>query len=160
MATTAETRTPAHLWIVGILALCWNAFGCYQYLMVNLKNQAFMAQIPADQIAYMNSLPGWLTAFWAIGVWGGLVGAILLLMRNRYAVWAFGLSFVGAVVGIGYQLFIAKMPASMKAGAGGFIPWVIIIIAAGHAAAALYHHFVLRDRVLVRMLPRGRIDPA
>lgn len=39
------------------------------------------------------------------------------------------------------------------------IGWAIVIIAAGHAAAALYHHFVLRDRVLVRMLPRGRVDP-
>ncbi|MDB5691005.1 MAG: cytochrome [Alphaproteobacteria bacterium] len=40
------------------------------------------------------------------------------------------------------------------------VGWAIIVIAAGHAAAALYHHFVLRDRVLVRMLPRGRVDPA
>jgi cytochrome b561 len=31
--------------------------------------------------------------------------------------------------------------------------WGIIILAAGHAAAALYHHYVLRDRVLSRMLP-------
>ncbi|MFC5547595.1 cytochrome b [Massilia aerilata] len=31
--------------------------------------------------------------------------------------------------------------------------WAIIILAAGHAAAALYHHYVLRDRVLSRMLP-------
>jgi cytochrome b561 len=40
------------------------------------------------------------------------------------------------------------------------IGWVIVILAAGHAAAALYHHFVRRDRVLERMLPRGRIDAA
>jgi len=40
------------------------------------------------------------------------------------------------------------------------IGWAIILLAAGHAAAALYHHFVLRDRVLVRMLPRGRMDAA
>lgn len=32
--------------------------------------------------------------------------------------------------------------------------WAIIIIACGHAAAALYHHYVLHDRVLMRMLPR------
>jgi cytochrome b561 len=38
--------------------------------------------------------------------------------------------------------------------------WAIVIIAAGHGGAALYHHFVLRDRVLVRMLPRGRLDAA
>jgi cytochrome b561 len=34
--------------------------------------------------------------------------------------------------------------------------WAIIILAAGHAAAALYHHYVLRDRVLSRMLPAVR----
>jgi cytochrome b561 len=37
----------------------------------------------------------------------------------------------------------------------GWVGWAIVIVALGHAAAALYHHFVLRDRVLVRMLPRG-----
>ena len=36
--------------------------------------------------------------------------------------------------------------------------WAIIILAAGHAAAALYHHYVLRDRVLSRMLPAVRED--
>jgi cytochrome b561 len=34
-----------------------------------------------------------------------------------------------------------------------FIGWTIIVIAAVHAAAALFHHFVLRDDVLKRMLP-------
>jgi cytochrome b561 len=35
--------------------------------------------------------------------------------------------------------------------------WAIIILAAGHAAAALYHHYVLHDRVLSRMLPLVRL---
>jgi cytochrome b561 len=30
----------------------------------------------------------------------------------------------------------------------------LIVLAALHAAAALVHHWVLRDRTLVRMLPR------
>ena len=34
--------------------------------------------------------------------------------------------------------------------------WAIVLLAAGHATAALYHHFVLRDRVLLRMLPPAR----
>src|SRR4051812_19134544 len=37
----------------------------------------------------------------------------------------------------------------------GWVGWAIVIVALGHGAAALYHHFVLRDSVLVRMLPRG-----
>lgn len=31
--------------------------------------------------------------------------------------------------------------------------WAIVLIAFGHALAALYHHYVLRDKVLGRMLP-------
>jgi cytochrome b561 len=36
-----------------------------------------------------------------------------------------------------------------------WIGWAIVIIALLHAAAALYHHYVLKDRVLKRMLPSG-----
>jgi cytochrome b561 len=35
-----------------------------------------------------------------------------------------------------------------------YIGWAIVIIAFGHALAALYHHYVLKDRVLKRMLPK------
>ena len=34
--------------------------------------------------------------------------------------------------------------------------WAIVIIAFGHALAALYHHYALKDRVLKRMLPLAR----
>jgi hypothetical protein len=130
MATTAHGRAPAHLWIVGILALLWNGYACFEYLMTMTANEEFMSKVPADQIAYMNSLPSWLTAFWAIGVWGGLAGALLLLMRSRYSVWAFALSLIGAVVGLGYQMFATARPASMTGGAMAIVPWVIILVAA------------------------------
>jgi cytochrome b561 len=38
----------------------------------------------------------------------------------------------------------------------GKVGWAIIILALGHAMAALYHHYGLRDRVLGRMLPLAR----
>ncbi len=34
--------------------------------------------------------------------------------------------------------------------------WLLMLVAAGHALAALYHHFVTRDDVLRRMLPGRR----
>lgn len=37
-----------------------------------------------------------------------------------------------------------------------WIGWTIVIIALLHALAALYHHHVLKDRVLRRMLPAAR----
>ena len=36
------------------------------------------------------------------------------------------------------------------------VGWAIIILAFGHALAALYHHYFLKDRVLGRMLPLAR----
>ena len=36
----------------------------------------------------------------------------------------------------------------------GKVGWAIIIIATGHALAALYHHYKLHDRLLLRMAPR------
>lgn len=37
-----------------------------------------------------------------------------------------------------------------------YVGWAIIILAFGHALAALYHHYMLKDRVLGRMLPLAR----
>ena len=130
MATTAEGRTPVHLWIVGFLAQLWKAFGCYDYLMTETENAAYLANYTAEQLAYFEALPAWLVAPWALGVWGGLIGSILLLMRSRYAVWAFGLSFIGCVIVMGYQMFATTMPASMTEGMMGIMPWVIMVIAA------------------------------
>jgi len=135
MATTVETRTPAHLWVVGVLSLLWNFFGCLDYTMTNLKNAAWLAKMSPDQLAYMNSLPGWLTAFWAIGVWGGLIGSILLLMRNRYAVWAFGLSYPRTGAGL-LACYAAGVPFFWNTLAGD-----------GIYAALLFGGFALAERV-------------
>jgi hypothetical protein len=129
MQQAVSARAPAHLWAVGILALLWNGYACFDYLMTNLHNQDYLAQMPADQMAYWQGLPSWLTAFWALGVWGGLLGAVMLLVRSRYAVHAFALSLLGVVVNFGYMLAATEMPSSMKSGAMELVPWVIFIVA-------------------------------
>jgi len=135
MATNAERRTPVHLWIVGILALLWNGIGCYDYLMTRMRNTDYFESMmpgtdPNAILAYIDSFPVWAQAGWALGVWGGLVGALLLLVRSRYAVWAFALSLIGAILGLGYQIANPGGPAEMHEGMGGFIPYIIIAIAA------------------------------
>ncbi len=130
MATRAGRATPVHLWIVGLLALLWNAFGCYDYLMTETGNAAYLANYAPDQLAYFNSLPGWLVAPWALGVWGGLIGAVLLLMRSRYAVWTFALSLLGCIAVVAYEMVATTMPASMTEGMMGIMPWIIILVAA------------------------------
>ncbi|MCW1381526.1 hypothetical protein OLX02_01695 [Novosphingobium sp. KCTC 2891] len=106
----ADNRfAPAHLWVVGTISLLWNAFGCLDYLQTQLG----MVQMPPEVAAYVAGLPGWLTGFWALGVWGSLVGSILLLLRSRHAVTAFALSLLGLAVSQGTQM-LTHRPAEMS----------------------------------------------
>lgn len=134
MATSAPGRTPAHLWIVGVLSLLWNGFGCYDYLMTRTKGAAYIdSMMHTDQgaaiMAYINSFPIWVSAAWGLGVWGGLAGSILLLMRSRHAVAAFAVSMIGAIVGLGWQLLNPSGIAEMSETVNRVMPYVIILVA-------------------------------
>jgi hypothetical protein len=61
-----------------------------------------MAQFTAEQQAWLDSYPMWMDAVWAIGVWGGVLGAILLLLRMKWAVWAFVASVIALAVTVVY----------------------------------------------------------
>jgi hypothetical protein len=133
MQDTVSARTPAHLWIVGALSLVWGCFGAYDYLMTRMRNTDYIASAmpgtdPNAALAWVDSMPLYAQVGWGLGVWLGLLGAVLLLMRSRWAVWSFGVSLVGAVLSLGYQIALAPpMPgpesALMKA-----MPYVIIAI--------------------------------
>ena len=109
--TTLAVRTPWHLWAVGFISLAWNAFGANDYLQTQLGNLDYLETMMAgmgvsaeDALAYFNVFPGWVHAFWAMGVWGSVLGSVLLLLRLRYAVWAFALSLLGLAGTAFYQL--------------------------------------------------------
>jgi hypothetical protein len=81
-ATSASSpKAPRHLLIVGVLALLWNAIGAFDYVMTETRNSSYMNSFTADQLAYFNNFPKSAIATWAFGVWGGVVGALLLLFR-------------------------------------------------------------------------------
>ena len=128
MQEAVQARTPAHVWIVGVLATLWNAFGAFDYVMTQTDNEAYLSQFTAEERAFFDSFPAWMEAFWALGVWGALIGSLLLLMRSRYAVHAFGISLVGIVVGMGYQYLAMEAPESMMSGAIAFVPWIILVV--------------------------------
>lgn len=115
MATAAQEKTPGHLWAVGVISLLWNSFGCYDYTMTKLDPTAYFKDmgLSAEALAYMDSLPAWLSGFWALGVWGSLAGSVLLLLRSRHAVTAFALSLLGLAVSQIYQ-WTTLMPAEMR----------------------------------------------
>jgi hypothetical protein len=95
---TLTTRTPWHLWVIGILALLWSAMGALDYVMTQTKNETYTSGFTPEQLAFFYGFPAWVVAAWAIGVWGGVIGALLLLFRRRLAVWVFLASLLAVVV--------------------------------------------------------------
>lgn len=151
MATASERRTPAHLWIVGGLALLWNAFGCYDYVMTKTRNMDYLSQMPGvsaeEMLAYVDAFPMHAQIGWGLGVWGGLLGSVLLLMRSRYAVHAFALSLLGIILSIGWSLTLGPPPpAGTDEGVFAVFPYVIIIV----GAALLYYAWRQREKAVLR----------
>ena len=107
----ASTRTPVHLWVVGVLSALWNAIGASDYTLSQLRPEFFVSQMTSEQIAWLDAAPAIAHASWAFGVWGAFLGSLLLLARSRFAVWSFALSLAGLAVNTIYQ-FRNPMPGS------------------------------------------------
>ena len=134
MQEAVSARTPAHLWIVGILSLLWNAFGCYDYVMTRMRDTDYLAKMmptvdPHAMLTWVDNFPIWAQFGWGLGVWGGLLGSVLLLLRSRWATWLFGLSLLGALLGLGYQIAMAPPLAGAEGPMFEIMPYVIIAIA-------------------------------
>ncbi|HEY7005791.1 MAG TPA: hypothetical protein VH392_04835 [Sphingomicrobium sp.] len=135
MQQAVSARTPVHLWIVGILSLLWNCFGAYDYTMTRTRNMEYLKNAmpgvdPNVALNWVESMPLYAQVGWGLGVWGALLGSILLLMRSRWAVWSFGISLLGAILSLGYQLLLAPpMPGASESPMMKVIPIVVIVIA-------------------------------
>ncbi|WP_324750256.1 hypothetical protein SH591_01755 [Sphingomonas sp. LY54] len=109
--------TPVHLWVVAGVTTLWNAFGALDYTMTQTRSAAWMAQLSPAQIAWLDAAPAWAVASWACGVWGALIGSLLLLARSRHAVIAFAVSLAGLAVNTLFQA-TSPMPGSHMDGGG------------------------------------------
>ena len=148
-ATEQEAiRTPIHLWVVGVVAVLWNAIGVVDYVMMRTHNMHYLeAAMPTGDaratLAYMDAMPLLASCGWALGVWGAIAGSLLLLARSRYAVIAYAVSLVGAVVSFAFQFTGPPRPASMSS---PVLPIIITVIA---MALLLYARW-MRSRGVLR----------
>lgn len=133
MTDTTRAAVPWHLWAVGVLSLLWNGFGAWDFVMSLTQRETYWraSGMTDAMIAYYNAMPTWMYAPWVLGVWGAVTGSILLLLRSRFAVHAFALSLLGAVVSLLYGAVIDKAPAPPpELAMMAWMPYVITLIAA------------------------------
>ncbi|HEY1223676.1 MAG TPA: hypothetical protein VGE54_00495 [Brevundimonas sp.] len=130
--TDMTVKTPWHIWVVGVVSLLWNGFGAYDFIMTTTQGEKYFRASGFDQamIDYFNAMPTWMYGPWVLGVWGAVIGSVLLLMRNKLAFPAFALSLLGAVGSLIYGLMnpMPELPEAMAM--MKYMPWVIVVIAA------------------------------
>ena len=83
-------------WIIGIVALIWNLMGVMNFFMQ--MNADVVASMPESHRAIVEGRPAWATGGFALAVFGGAVGCILLLLRKSAANYLFIASLIGVIV--------------------------------------------------------------
>jgi hypothetical protein len=95
---TAIPGRPWHLWLIGIIGGLWSSMGVVSFMLTQMKVEAVMSRFPPEQREYFESFPLWAVAFWGIGVFGGVIGCLLLLLKKRLAFPVLLASLIGAIV--------------------------------------------------------------
>lgn len=126
--TRGGSKTPWHLWLVGVLSIPWNAFGCVDYTMTALQGAVWLRNMGMTdaQIAAFEAMPAWMTGVWAIGVWGALLGTVLLLLRKKLAYPVFVVSLAAYVLSLIYTYGLSDTAETMPEGT--WIMQVVILI--------------------------------
>ena len=126
--TTAAPKRPLGFWIIGLFALVWNLIGVAMwYLQVNMSAEQLAAMTDAQRQVY-EATPGWLNIAFAVAVFAGVLGALGLLLKKRWAAPMFLLSLIGLLVQVigGYVV----TPAWAAYGPVGLVmPAVLLTIA-------------------------------
>lgn len=95
-------------WLVAILALIWFAMGCANFIF-QMQPGAIENYPPAEQ-ALVADRPQWATFSFAISVFGGLAGAISLLLRRVIAEKFMLASLLGTMIATAYPLTLGINP--------------------------------------------------
>lgn len=130
MSDDISLKPPTWFWIVAALALVWNLLGVFAYLGQVFATPEMLDAMTADQRALMENTPAWATGAFAIAVWGGALGCILLLLRKELSKIVFVISLIGILVQMYYNVFMSN---SMEVyGPGGLVmPIIVLLVGVG-----------------------------
>lgn len=143
-------KPPKHLWLIGVAALLWNAGGAFDYVMMKTSNAAYQAQLSPAQRAFYEDYPFWVNVAWALGVWGAVAGAILLLLRSRFAVHAFAVSLAGMAGNVVWGSFVSPTPMTEVMGEAGLFPVLFSIAIALVAIGFLVYAMRMAQKGFLR----------
>ncbi len=105
MSENVQNVVPRSFWVISGVALVWNLVGVLAFVTHMTMAEEALSELPEAQRMFYDSLPAWADGAFAVAVFGGALGSLLLLLRKSLAVAAFVASLAGLLVQL-YHLFI------------------------------------------------------
>tara|TARA_R110000787_G_scaffold32138_4_gene84920 strand:+ start:131 stop:565 length:435 start_codon:yes stop_codon:yes gene_type:complete len=127
--TTFSRKPNVLFWVISILAFLWNIMGVLNYLAQAFMTPESLALLSKEEQVMFPEVPAYVTAAFAIAVFGGVLGSLLLLMRKKLSKILFVISFLGIAVQMTYGFMTAENYDSYGPG-GIYMPIFIIVLGA------------------------------
>ena len=125
MANRDYSPRPVAGWYMAaaLASVIFMLVGCAGYLMTVMSDPA---TLPVDQRSMIEAQPTWMMAAYAIAVWIGLAGAVMLVLRRKLAVPLLLVSLVAVVFTF---LPLAVVPAVRDIATTNDIAAAVIVLA-------------------------------
>lgn len=91
-------------WVIGSIALIWNVMGVINFFVQ--LNPEMLASYRESERAIIVGRPAWATIGFAIAVFGGSLGSLLLLLKNPTAFYLFVASLLGVIITMAHTLSV------------------------------------------------------
>ncbi len=89
-------------WTIGAVALLWNVMGAANFFAQ--MNPDVLAAYRESERTIVEGRPAWATGAFAMAVFGGALGCLLLLLRKSVAYYLFIASLLGVIVTMAHTL--------------------------------------------------------
>ncbi|PHR91281.1 MAG: hypothetical protein COA69_12280 [Robiginitomaculum sp.] len=120
MSEINENKPPIWFWVVSVVALLWNLMGLMEFFrQMNMSEEAIAKMSEAAQAAqagYDAAPAAWATAAFAVAVFCGALGCLLLVLRKRLAIRVLNLSLLGVIIQQIHWWGFLKIGSSFGAG--------------------------------------------
>ena len=99
---------PKWVLIAGVALILWNLMGSIMFVLDMMKTPEDLLALPEDQQKLWAQMPAWAWAAYGVGTIGGLLAAIGIVIRKRWAVHLALVSVVAIVVNFFPAFFMSE----------------------------------------------------
>ena len=99
--------TPKWFTVVAVVALVWNLFGLFAFVVDVTMTAEGLQALPAAQRSLYENTPGWVTVSFGVAVITGVLGSLGLLLKRSLATPLLALSLAAVVLQTGWSLIFS-----------------------------------------------------